>query len=83
MANNRLSMRKITETLRLHHECGRSNREISRAIGASPTTVCDYLRRAKAAGLGYPLPDGMGDLALELRLFPPVVPSDESKGWPL
>src|SRR5690606_17334422 len=39
MTNNRLSMRKITETLRLHFECGRSNREISRAIGASPTVV--------------------------------------------
>jgi len=82
MANNRLSMRKITETLRLHHECGRSNRDISRAIGASPTTVCDYLRRAKAASLGYPLPDGMDDLALELRLFPPVVPSDVVRSEP-
>lgn len=82
MANNRLSMRKITETLRLHHECGRSNRDISRAIGASPTTVCDYLRRAKAASLGYPLPEGMDDLALELRLFPPVVPSDVVRSEP-
>lgn len=76
MANNRLSMRKITETLRLHFECGRSNREISRAISASPTTVCDYLRRAKAAGMGYPLPIGLDDQAIELRLFPPVVPTD-------
>ena len=76
MANNRLSMRKITETLRLHFECGRSNRDISRVIGASPTTVCDYLRRAKAAGLSYPLPEGMNDLAIELRLSPPIVPSD-------
>ena len=76
MANNRLSMRKITETLRLHYECSRSNREISRAIGASPTTVCDYLRRAKAAGLSYPLPDGLDEPALELRLFPPIVPAD-------
>ncbi len=61
MANNRLSMRKITETLRLHFECGRSNREISLAIGASPTTVGDYLRRAKAAGIGYPLPEGLDE----------------------
>ena len=76
MANNRLSMRKITETLRLHFECGRSNRDISLAIGASPTTVGDYLRRAKAAGLSYPLPDGLDEHALELRLFPPAVPSD-------
>jgi DNA-binding transcriptional regulator LsrR (DeoR family) len=50
MANNRLSMRKITESLRLHYECGRTQREISRAIGASPTTVGEYLRRAKGQG---------------------------------
>jgi transposase len=75
MANNRLSMRKITEILRLHHECGRTQREISRAIGASPTTVADYLRRAKAAAIGYPLPDGMDEPALELRLFPPQASS--------
>jgi hypothetical protein len=76
MANNRLSMRKITEALRLHFECGRTQREISRAIGASPTTVGEYLRRAKAAGLNYPLPIGLDEPALELRLFPPAVPSD-------
>ena len=39
MAFNRLSMRKILEVLRLHHEGGRSRREIARSINASPTTV--------------------------------------------
>ncbi len=38
MAYNRLSMRKITETLRLHFEHGRTNREITLVIGTSPTT---------------------------------------------
>lgn len=69
-------MRKIIETLRLHFEYRRTNREISRAIGASPTTVCDYLRRAKAAGLSYPLPSGMDERTLELRLFPVTVSTD-------
>ncbi len=69
-------MRKITETLRLHFECNRSNREISRAVGTSPTTIGDYLRRAKVAGLSYPLPEGLDEAALESRLFPPVVPAD-------
>jgi hypothetical protein len=45
MANNRLSMRKILEVLRLFFELGRSKREIARVIGASPTTVSDYLAR--------------------------------------
>ena len=59
MANCRLSMRKITEALRLHHECNRSHREIASAIGASPTTVSQYLRRAREAGIGYPPPADM------------------------
>ena len=52
MANRRLSMCKIEEVLRLHFECGRNNREIAKSAQASPTTVEDYLRRAKLAGIG-------------------------------
>ena len=65
-------MRKIEEILRLHHECGRSNREIAQAVRASPTTVGDYLRRARLGGFGWPLPDGLSESALEAALFPPL-----------
>ena len=82
MANNRLSMRKITEALRLHYECGRTQREISRAIGASPTTVGQYLKRAKAAGLSYPLPAGLDEDALDRLLFPPPLPVDVARTGP-
>ena len=75
MANNRLSMRKITEVLRLYFEHGRSKREIARIIGASPSTFTDYLSRAKLAGLSYPLPPELDDAALARRLFPPSEPS--------
>ena len=44
-------MRKIEEVLRLHHAGRRSNREIAQAVRVSPTTVADYLRRARQAGL--------------------------------
>ena len=50
----RLSMRKIAEVLRLHHECSSSQRDIALAVGVSPTTVGEYVRRAKSAGIGYP-----------------------------
>lgn len=76
MANNRLSMRKITEALRLHFEHARTNREIAQAIGTSPTTVGQYLRRAREAGITYPLPEGLDDAAIESRLFPPVVSAE-------
>jgi transposase len=61
-------MRKIERVLRLHHECGRSNREIAQAVRASPTTVGAYLRRARLAGLAWPPLEGMSEAAL----FPPL-----------
>lgn len=63
-------MRKIEEVLRLHHEGGRSNREIAQAVRASPTTVSEYLRRARLAGMAWPLPEGLSEPALEAALFP-------------
>ena len=63
-------MRKIEEVLRLHHEGGRSNREIAQAVRASPTTVGEYLRRARLAGIAWPLPTGLSEPALEAALFP-------------
>lgn len=78
----RLSMRKIAEVLRLHHECGRSQREIAVAVGASPTTVGEYLRRAKRAGIGYPLPTGIDETVLQAKLFPPPLPSKVARPEP-
>jgi len=63
-------MRKIAEVLRLHHECSSSQRDIALAVGVSPTTVGEYVRRAKSAGIGYPLPAGMDEAALQTKLFP-------------
>jgi transposase len=64
-------MRKIYLVLRLFFEAGLSIRAVARSIKASPSTVGDYIRRAKAAGLGWPLPEGMDERALEAKLFPP------------
>jgi transposase len=74
MANTRLSMRRIKEVLRLHFEQGRAKRQIAQSIGVSPTTVGDYIQRAQVAGIGYPLPAGMDDDALDRCLFPPPPP---------
>lgn len=75
-------MRKIHEVLRLHFEHGRSKREIARIIKASPTTVSDYLARAKVAGLPFPLPPEFDDAALERLLFPPSEPSSVKRPAP-
>lgn len=66
----RLPMRKIMDVLRLH-SAGRSGRQIAASTGVGRATVGDYLRRASAAGLSWPLPDALDEAALEARLFPP------------
>jgi len=47
MAQERLTMRKIAEVLRLKWECGLSNRTIGRSCSISHSTVAEYLRRAR------------------------------------
>jgi len=85
MANIRLSMRKIIDVLRLAHEGGHSHREIARAVGASPTTVGEILRRARQCGLSYPLPPDMSEAALEAQLYAPAAPAKQARpepDWP-
>jgi transposase len=57
-------MRKIGEVLRLQSR-GLSRREISQSVGVGKTTVGEYLVRAQAAGIGWPLTEGMDESALE------------------
>ena len=77
MPNVRLPMRKIRQVLQLHHSCNYSNHEISRACGIAPSTVAEYLFRAGAAGLTWPLPAELTDTSLSERLFPPTPATDE------
>jgi len=62
-------MRKIKEVLRLTFGERLSRREVSAATALPYTTVSDHLARAAKAGIGWPLPEGMDDAALEARLF--------------
>ena len=64
-------MRKTTEVLRLR-AAGMSARQIARSVGVARITVAEYCRRADAAGVSWPLPDGLDDDALDALLFPKV-----------
>ena len=55
MPTQRLSMRRIKQLLTMHFGAGASARSIARELGISPRTVRDYLGRASAAGIGWPL----------------------------
>ena len=74
MANKRLSMRKITEVLRLCWGHGLSARQAARSCGVSRPTVTEYLDRASQAGLSWPLPGDLDETTLEHRLFPSAQP---------
>jgi len=78
MPRERLSMRKVREVLRLKYEQELSNRAVATSCRLSAGSVHDYLQRARVAGLSWPLPEGISDEALDLRLFPPAssLPSD-------
>ena len=66
-------MRQIREVLRLEAE-GLSDRAIAESLRIPRTTVRRYRRRAREAGLGWPLPEGLLESELEARLFPPAPP---------
>ena len=77
MPAERAPMRKVREVLRLKHALGLSERQIAASVGVSRSTVAEYLRRAGAAGITWPVPEGMYDAELERRLF--TLPSFEPK----
>ena len=84
MSQERLTLRKIKEIMRLKYEAGLSNRAIAGACKISNSTVGEYLRRAKAAGIGWPLTEENED-RLYQQLFPgkrvPVEQTRPLPGW--
>lgn len=75
MARERLSMRKITEVLRLNQEGKLSARTIARSCKLARSTVAEYLRRFRVTGLTWPVSEGMDDEKLEKLLF-----QDDNRG---
>jgi hypothetical protein len=61
----RLSVRKTKEVLRLRFEVGLGLRQIARSCSIGLGTVYDYLQRAEAAGVTWPL----GEDCVRRQLF--------------
>ena len=68
-------MRKIREALRLRFELKLGYQQIGRSCAVTASTVHKYLKRAEAAGLSWPLPEGWDDARLEATLFPRTAPA--------
>lgn len=82
MPTKRLSMRRIRDLLRLKYAQGLSERQVAAALSMSKGAVGDYLQRARAAGVSWPLPADLDDDALELLLFPGL-PCSRRPGRPV
>jgi transposase len=76
VAQERLSVRKIREILRLRAD-GFSEREIASSVGVARSSIQICLWRAERAGIGWPIPEGLDDRALEERLYPRPKPGVE------
>jgi len=63
-------MRTIRDVLRYYYAERCSKRQIAGHLHLSPGTVRNYLRRAEAAGVSWPLPEAYTDETLEALLFP-------------
>ena len=61
-------MKKIREVLRLRFGAGMSARQVALVCQIARSTVGEYERRARVAGLSWPLPEGMDDGSLERLL---------------
>jgi transposase len=63
-------MRKLKEVLRLRYELKLGYQQIARSCAIAPSSVHKYLKRAEAAHIGWPLPEGWDETKLEAGLFP-------------
>lgn len=78
MARKAVSMRKTRDILRLKHELGLGVRQIARSLRISHGTVVNYLQRAAAAGVTWPLPDAIDDAQLQQLLFSAQKPPEHA-----
>jgi transposase len=69
MPRQRLSMRRIKQLLTMRFGAGASARSIAQELGIAPSTVREYLSRAVAAGIVWPLAADVTDESLMARLF--------------
>jgi len=70
MPRPHISMRTIRELLRLCLGERLSLRKAAASLQMPLTTVREHLQRARAAGITWPLPEGLDDDDLEAMLFP-------------
>ena len=79
MPAQRLSRRQVRAVLRLTWACGLRDRKLAQSLRVSRPTVAEYVRRAQAAGLSWPLPDPLDAAVLARRLCARAAHTPEAK----
>ena len=75
-------MRKTKEVLRLRFEVGLGLRQIARSCSIGLGTVHEYLQRAEAAGVTWPLGEDWDEDGLEAALFGGPPRARSAASWP-
>lgn len=83
MSRERIPVRTIKEVLRLKWSCGLGRQAIAKSCGIARSTVDEYTKRARQAGLSWPLPEDLDDSTLEHLLYPPAVALDSPRPMPV
>jgi transposase len=78
LPQERLSMRKFKEVLRLH-SLGLKQRQIARSCSIAQSTVHQYLKAAAEAGVSWPLPPEWNEQQWEEALFRRPRPSWQAR----
>lgn len=74
MPTNRITMRQIRESLRLHLQGGLSYNEVGRSLKISKSVLGKYMSLARVAHVDWATAQTLTDEELEARLYQPAVP---------
>ena len=74
MPTNRITMRQIRESLRLHLQARLSFAEVGRSLKISKSAAAKYVSLARAAGVDWAVAQNLSDEELEARLYRPPLP---------
>ena len=82
MPTNRITMRQIRESLRLHLSAGLSYNEVGSTLKISKSVVGKYISLARVAGVDWTIAQTLTDEELQARLYRPALPRNSNQRVP-
>jgi hypothetical protein len=82
MPTNRITMRQIRESLRLHLQANLSYNEVGRNLKISKSVVGKYMSLARVAGVDWSVAQTLSDQELEAKLYKAALPRNSKQALP-